>query len=312
MVIVLGGSGYVGSAFMQILALHGIEARSLSREKIDYTNFEALRGFLAKERPSFLINCAGYTGKPNVDACEVHRWKTLAGNAVLPGIIHQACSETDTPWGHISSGCIFNGNRGVRPDGSLIGFSEEDVPNFAFGSRCSFYSGTKALGEESLGWGMRNGRWQHSSSPGCYVWRLRIPFSSTYNPRNYLTKIISYKRLLDASNSISHLSDFVEASIRCWQTKQPCGIYNLTNPGCITTRQITEIMREESQRRQAEGRPNPFDKNFDFFESEEEFMKLAALTPRSNCVMDTAKSEAANLGMRPVLEALHQSIAAYE
>ncbi len=38
---------------------------------------------------------------------------------------------------------------GSRPDGS--GFTEEDAPNFTFRqNNCSFYSRTKALGEEVL------------------------------------------------------------------------------------------------------------------------------------------------------------------
>ena len=45
------------------------------------------RSFLVEE---FLINAAGYTGKPNVDACELHKADCLMGNAVLPGIIAQA------------------------------------------------------------------------------------------------------------------------------------------------------------------------------------------------------------------------------
>ncbi len=46
------------------------------------------------------------------------------------------------------------------------GFTEEDEPNFTFRRPpCSFYSGTKALGEEAI-----RGVGQN------YIWRLRIPF----------------------------------------------------------------------------------------------------------------------------------------
>ena len=88
----------------------------------------------------------GIRAKPNVDACEMHKAECLAGNAVLPGTIAQACEAANVPWGHVSSGCIYTGS---RPDGS--GFTEEDAPNFSFRqNNCSFYSGTKALGEEVL------------------------------------------------------------------------------------------------------------------------------------------------------------------
>lgn len=304
MVIVLGGSGYVGGAFMRALSSHGIESQSLSREKIDYTNLQALSVFLKKERPDFLINCAGYTGKPNVDACEDHRYEALLGNAVLPGIVQQACREAGIPWAQISSGCIFSGVKSGTTPADIKGFSVDDIPNFCFGKGGSFYSGTKALGEETLGWGVLDGKWVHKSTPDCYVFRLRIPFSSEANPRNYLTKILSYKRLLDARNSITHLEEFASEAIHCWQKKLPFGIYHLTNPGHITTREITEMMGKI-------GAPAIFRREYSFFESEKEFMSLAAKTPRSNCVLDTALSERVGLKMTPIQEALEKAIREY-
>jgi dTDP-4-dehydrorhamnose reductase len=83
---------------------------------------------------------------PNVDACESAKYESLHGNAVLPGIIREVCEDLKIPWGHVSSGCIYSGR---RADGE--GWTEDDEPNFSFRSPpCSFYSGTKALGEEVL------------------------------------------------------------------------------------------------------------------------------------------------------------------
>ena len=76
---------------------------------MDYRRFDVLLEFLKKTRPEFLINAAGYTGKPNVDACEIARADTLAGNALLPQTIAHACAVCAIPWGHVSSGCIFSG-----------------------------------------------------------------------------------------------------------------------------------------------------------------------------------------------------------
>ena len=44
-------------------------------------------------KPRLLINAAGYTGKPNVDACELAKADCLDGNAVLPWAIRQVCEE---------------------------------------------------------------------------------------------------------------------------------------------------------------------------------------------------------------------------
>jgi multidrug efflux pump subunit AcrB len=50
------------------------------------------------------------------------------------------------------------------------------------------------------------------------------------------------------------------------------------------------------------------EKNFRFFDSEDQFMKLAAKTPRSNCVLDTTKAEKLKLPMRPIAEALESAM----
>ena len=72
----------------------------------------------------------------------------------------------------------------------------------------------------------------------------------------------------------------------------------MTNPGSITTSQVTEWMIEEGLT----------DKKFNFFKTEEEFMEKAAKTLRSNCVLDTSKAEKAGMGMRSVEDAMIDSI----
>ena len=96
----------------------------------------------------------------------------LLGNTLLPQTIAHACAAAKIPWGHISSGCIFtgakiveNGKTRVEKDltkpelralvekspEKIHGFTETDAPNFSFRDLpCSFYSGTKALGEEAI------------------------------------------------------------------------------------------------------------------------------------------------------------------
>ena len=177
MILLLGGSGYVGTAFRQLLDTKSISYRSVARADVDYTQRDSLIHLIRETNPSFLINAAGYSGKPNVDACELHRSDCLFGNAVLPGVIREACEQTNLRWGHVSSGCIFTG---AKPDGS--GFTESDRPNFSFRTNnCSFYSGCKALGEEVL-----------EGAENCYIWRLRIPFNNVDSPRNYISKLMNY------------------------------------------------------------------------------------------------------------------------
>ena len=283
MFLVLGSSGYVGSKIFHSLKENGCEVVGISRAELDYTNPSILEEFLQSKKPRFLINAAGYTGKPNVDACELAKADCLNGNAVLPGTIRSVCEDLKITWGHVSSGCIFSGR---RSDGE--GWTENDVPNFSFRSPpCSFYSGSKALGEEVL-----------EGAENCYIWRLRIPFNEERNPRNYLQKLLNYDSLLEAENSVSHLEEFCQKCVESIEREVEPGIYNMTNPGSVTTSQVTEWMIDEGLT----------DKQFQFFEDEEHFMNKAAKTPRSNCVLDTTKAEKAGIGMRTVEEAMRETM----
>ena len=282
MVLLLGKNGYVGRRFIES-SIGLINLISVSRTDLDYYNPKSLSEFLNSKNIRFLVNAAGFTGKPNVDACELAKYECLQGNAVLPGIIREVCEDLKIPWGHVSSGCIYSGR---RSDGE--GWKEEDTPNFSFRSPpCSFYSGTKALGEEIL-----------EGSENCYVYRLRIPFNEERSPRNYLQKLLNYDSLLEAENSVSHLGEFVQKCVECFEKDVEPGIYNMTNPGSVSTRQVTEWMLEE----------RVTDKQFQFFDNEEQFMSKAAKTPRSNCFLDTTKAEKAGIGMRPVEEAMRESM----
>lgn len=283
MIYLLGGSGYVGTAYQALLTRKGIPFRNLRRADVNYADRATLTDLLRREKPEFLINAAGYTGKPNVDACELHKSECLDGNAVLPGTIALACADAGVPWGHVSSGCIYTG---ARADGS--GFTETDTPNFSFRTNnCSFYSGTKALGEEVL-----------ADKPSVYVWRLRIPFNEVDNPRNYLTKLQRYATLLEATNSISQLEEFVAATFACWEKSVPFGTYNVTNPGQITTHEVVELIKKTGVST----------KDFQFFKDEADFMSKAAKTPRSNCVMDSSKLAAVGICMTEVHEAVERDL----
>lgn len=300
MIVLVGSTGYVGSAFKSRLDALGVDYRTLSGLSIAEGSKKAFADALKGLKASFLVNCAGYTGKPNVDACELDKGNCLDGNAVLPGVIREVCGDLSIGWGHVSSGCIFAGE---RPGGG--GWREDDAPNFSFRKPpCSFYSGTKALGEEVLGWKeAERGEgqwpaWEREAEAEGFVWRLRIPFNHLDNPRNYLTKVQRYATLLEARNSLSQLEDFVAACYECVAKQVPYGIYNVTNPGSVTTSEVVGLIKKSGVN----------DKEFQFFESEADFMSKAAKTPRSNCVLDGAKLKAAGVEMRPVGEALEWSL----
>ena len=184
----------------------------------------------------------------------------------------------DIPLAHISSGCIYEGE---RVDGTP--FTEEDVPNFSFAqNNCSFYSGTKVIGEQVVK------KWEKH-----YIWRLRIPFEEFDNSRNYISKILKYEKLLQAKNSISNKQEFVSACIQTILDKVPYGIYNVVNTGYITTDLLIEKLKKTIAK----------DKIFTVI-NEEELYKNYCKTPRSNCVMSNRKLLETGIKMKSVDESI--------
>jgi dTDP-4-dehydrorhamnose reductase len=310
MILLLGGSGYVGQAFEAELLRRQWPFAPLARRDVDYSRFNVLLDYLRKRKPAFVINTAGYIGKPNVDACENAKAETLLGNVVLPVTIAHACLEAGVPWGHVSTGCIYNGAKVPGDDGSwriepdlnkpevrrlfdakpeaFRGYSEEDEPNFSFRHPpCSFHNGTKVLAEEAIAGIGQN-----------YIWRLRIPFDEFNGPRNSLAKLQRYPKVYDNINSFSHRGDFARACLDLWERRAPFGIYNVTNPGAISTRSIVEKI----ERILKPARP------FEFFADDAQFYSAGVKAPRSNCILDTGKLLRAGVTMRPVGEAMEDSL----
>lgn len=306
MVWVLGASGYIGTAFVRQLEARRIRHRAISRSTFDYTDYRFFSRHLASEKPDFVIQAAGFTGRPNVDACETMRAETVSGNLCLTLAVAIACAEKGVQMGHVSSGCIFTGAK-IQSEAGLwqvtesltdplvaqllaersarmAGFRETDLPNFTFHqNNCSFYSGVKALTEEAL-----------QKFPGFFVWRLRIPFDEQKEARNYLMKVQSYPKIYQNWNSLSHREDFVKACLDLWEKGAPAGTYNLTNPGYVSTQEVVDQIQ---RRLRPDWQPV-------FWRDDGEFYRLGAKTPRSNCILDCEKAAQAGVRLRPVGEAL--------
>jgi UDP-glucose 4,6-dehydratase len=127
---------------------------------------------------------------------------------------------------------------------------------------------------------------------------LRIPFDDFDNGRNYLSKLQRYAKVYDNLNSISHRADYVRACLDLWEKRAPFGIYNVTNQGFVTSRQVVGLIEKILK-------PH---RKFEFWKDDSEFYGQAAKTPRSNCVMDVSKLLAAGVKMRGVYEALEDSL----
>ena len=288
--IILGASGYIGSAFVRELQKRELRFIAMSRhqklaplsrvgvsEHIDYTSREKFCNYLdinSTGNSFVVVNCAGYVGRPNVDAVEENKDEAIKANVALPLMLSNECRRRGVPFAHISSGCIY--------DGYSKEFTEEDEPTLSLNNG-SFYSGSKALGEHVV-----------RDNTLAWIFRLRMPFNGSPSPRNYLTKLLTYPRLLNAVNSLTHTGDFVRYALELME-KAPYGIYNVTNPEGITAKEVLDQWG--------------LDREFHYYESYEQFAETIA-TPRSNCVLDTSKMER-YIECRTSKEAIASSIKEY-
>jgi len=144
--VIILGKGYVGMSLYKCL-YRCFDVIHLSRQELDYTNRHVLKNYIKgqKEPIRLVINTCGYTGRPNVDACEHNIPDTWYYNVVVPVNIQKVCKDLIVPMIHISSGCIYTGYD--------KNYTEDDEPNFGLhNSESSWYSKTKHACEMMLGY----------------------------------------------------------------------------------------------------------------------------------------------------------------
>jgi len=251
--LIYGSHGWIGKLVSDYCSANGhiVIPGTVRRE-----DYHLLKDEVTSVAPDRVINCAGITGRPNVDWCEDHVGETLVVN--ICGVINLAeiCSSLNIHMSNYASGCIYTG-------GYDCPYTEEDEPNFTG----STYSFTKALAEKAL-----------SKFNNICQLRLRMPITSELTERNFITKILNYPKVVNIPNSMSLLDELIPVSIDL-AVRGKTGVYNLVNPGVISHNQILSMYKEYVD-------PSYTWTNFTL---EEQTAILKA--PRSNCHLSSAKLE---------------------
>lgn len=217
-ILILGASGYMGSAMVRECGQRGLEFYAAHRDPDNYET-PVLFDILLKElRPALVVNCSAYIPVQSVDLCKERKRHTLEANALLPQQLASLCDDRRIPFMQLSTGCIFDERRE---------YTEEDVPTRGFGGYCGYYVGTRLLCEELVRDYERH-----------YIIRLRLPFDEFDSPRNYLSKLASFTKVFDHVNSLTHRGDFAKAALDLWQLKAAWGTYNVCCEGQLTARQL--------------------------------------------------------------------------
>jgi 3,5-epimerase/4-reductase len=277
------GQGYLGKHYYEFLTENGHDAVF---GDADIANLSEVRVDMDRHQPDVVLNCAGRTGRPNVDWCEANKEETLHANVTGPLTLMKACHEASQSWGetdeklptprlvHLGSGCVYDGDN----DGK--GFSEADAPNFDG----SFYSRTKAWSETML-----------DEFPVLQL-RLRMPIDANAGERNFISKITKYEKVISVANSMTVIEDLLKASLELIE-KGETGIFNMTNPGAIDHETILKMYQEV------------VDPDFTYtLMSVEEMEANYTVAKRSNCILNTDKLASAGVTMRPIEEAIRDCL----
>lgn len=266
--IVIIGNGYIGSKVYKKLSLQYENIQLL--KEYNYNDPSALKHTLFKELNNifsfdnsevWVVNCVGFTGKPNVDACELQKEKCWSLNVTFPNLLAYECLRENVKLINISSGCIYDGKEVYK---------ENDWPNFGVDSvKSSWYSRTKHASELCL-----------KAFPNIYTLRIRMPICEDFNSsKNYLSKILKYDNLLADTNSKTVLSDLicvVEKIIN--KSNIPFGTYNCVNPSPLSTKELTEVLIDNKKQ----------NLNWKLVSYQE--VKKHIKANRSNCILSTEKS----------------------
>jgi dTDP-4-dehydrorhamnose reductase len=261
-VLILGHKGYIGSYLTSNInkPSYGRKASSEAFEiitiddKIDHYNFNL-------PECDVIINCIGYTGKPNIDAAENEKDKCFELNVNFPEKLAEYSNKKNIHLIHLSSGCIFDMKYpgyyiGDRPYDRYGKVAEDATPNPQ-----SFYAKTKYAAELIL----------NSYSKVSLV-RIRMPIDDTPHPRNLINKLLNYNKIIDLRNSITSLR-YLKDCIRNIISTESIGTFNAVNIIDSPAKIMGWYKRI-------------VDPNFNFEIITLEELNKLTISPRSNCILD--------------------------
>ena len=267
-VYIVGHKGWIAQMYIEQFNLMNIEyTHSDFRGESDEIKQDILN-----QNPTHILCCMGRThGTFNgveyntIDYLE--NPETLAeninDNLYVPLSLALFAKEYSIHFTYMGTGCIFSYDTQLSLSIRAInGFTEESNPNF-FGSNYSIVKGYTDM------------LMRHTNA---LVLRIRMPITHKNHPRNFITKILNYKKICSMPNSMSVLDSLIPVSIEMMKN-QEIGCYNFTNPGYIDHNSILVLYH------------NYIDPNFTWknFSVQEQSRVLKGA--RSNNILSTEKLE---------------------
>lgn len=227
--LIYGGKGWIGGQIKEIFNQQGeIYVEGLAR--VD--NYLETLNEIQNIKPDRIICAIGRTsGKdcPNIDYLELPGKlpENVRDNLQAPLNLAIISQKLNIHLTYIGTGCIYSYND-EHPINGSNGFTETDIPNF----KGSQYSIIKGITDQLI--------CHFENVLNC---RIRMPISDQVNPRNFITKITQYRKIISIPNSMTVLPELLPIMIDMAKNKKT-GSINFTNPGVISHQEILDMYKQ--------------------------------------------------------------------
>jgi 3,5-epimerase/4-reductase len=273
MKILIFGHGYLGQR------CHGAWKDSVLTD-VHVTSEESALAEIQRHQPDVVFSAVGVKGKPNVDWCDAHPYETVQGNVLVPLLLAQACAKAGVYLLHLGSGCIFYGDS-PHPDHA---WREND-----FGNPLPVYSRSKWAADLVL-----------STMPNVGIARLRMPIDHIPSSGNLIDKVSSFSKVIDVENSVTIIDDLMSVCHQLLERQLP-GLFHATNPGIMKHRDLIELYRDLV---------NP-SHTCEWISNNDLVVQGIVSKTRSNNILTSDRLIQAGIVMRPVSEALRDTMEKY-
>ena len=234
-VLLYGSKGWIGGQFLRLLEKNNVEYVK-GQARVD--NDVMLNKEIEETKPTHVVSFIGRThGKikdkvyTTIDYLEQNGklLDNMRDNLYGPLLLSELCKKNNIHFTYLGTGCIFKFDENHPFGKEENGFNEESLPNF-FGSSYSTVKGFTDRLMKFFGNNVLN-------------LRIRMPIIDKLEPRNFITKIITYEYICSIPNSMTVLDDLLPCVIEMAK-KNITGTVNLTNPGVVTHNEILDMYKE--------------------------------------------------------------------
>ncbi len=228
--LIWGGRGWIGSQFIDYMTktfpnVSFILARTRLGQDVEEVRKELVEFMYQIDGVICMTGRTSGPTNPTIDYLEDKEMLpvNIGDNLFSPVSLALLCKELNLYFVYLGTGCIFKYDETHPPNK----FTSEDIPNY-FGSG---YSVVKGFTDRLM-----------HQLPVLNV-RIRMPISAQAHSRDFITKIVNYKKVIDVPNSVTVLPTIFPVLAKLIESKKT-GTVNMTNPGVISHVEILNMYKK--------------------------------------------------------------------